>query len=558
MLASTTAFTVEGRQRGLLYRQGRYPGARVALWLALADQLPQTHPWQGIAGLWIAELMSGALGCFASAKAPSGRSLGGRVVLDLAVLDSDAPWVEALAQALSRRAATLPEAEQGALQQALEAFVGELDPQVIAAVRADGEATPAAYNHYVQGSAPIQRNRQQAALSFPRFAGALRRDWPLRRTVEQGLPLTPALAHRYQVREASIRRLRTLPSACLPASSFITRLKQLDRWPANAVPKSSADWAVFITLADGLEALVERAGLAPANVLQPFQRGWEAGLLELEQRLQAPFDLDAIQELMHCAYHYGVRPAVSDALTESGRAPPLLKRPPPAFFPLWFGHYGLSRLAQMASRWQQRQGELSLRRMGVSGDRAGARTLTWPGLLRTGATHEGVRVVELTSCAALELEGQRLEHCVASYAIKCLLAESAIFSLRDGAGEPLATFEVRVQTRGAVTLLQQHARANQPPSPRLQAIAERFVTQVLHRLPPAHITAVRGQRRALGLKLRPLLSKPNTPADPLSATEQAAFAEAIAFAHPASVRRQGLLPYLRTEGAPLLVAMCDA
>lgn len=544
--------------RAQLYRHGRYPGARVALWLDFGSELPQTHPFHAAAGLWIAELLTGALGCFVSPRAPSGRSLGGRVVRDLMVLDVDAAWVEALALALAHAHGTLPEAEQGALQQALEAFVGELDASVVAAVRADGEATPTVFNHYAQGHSRILRNRQQAAVIHPRFAWALRCEWPLRQAVEHERPLTSCLAQYYRVREASIRRMRALPTACVPPSAFATRLQQIDRLPATAVPKTTADWAVFGQLADGLDALVERAGLARASVLKPFQGGWESGRLALEQRLQAPLDLDAIQELMHCTYHYGVSPAVSRALADAGQSATLAKHPPAAFFPLWFGHYGLTRLAEMANRWQRLHGELSLARLSTTRGRTPQVALAWPALLNASAAHDGVRIIELSSRSALELEGQRLEHCVASYAIKCLLDESALFSLRDAAGEPLATIEVRVPAQGPVELLRQHALANQPPSARLQAIAERFVEQVLKPLPRAHIAAVQQQRQALGRQVRHLLGKPDTEQAPLDAAEQAQLAQAIAFAHPAAARRQGLMSYLQREGAPVLAAMCDA
>jgi len=101
------------------------------------------------------------------------------------------------------------------------------------------------------------------------------------------------------------------------------------------------------------------------------------------------------------------------------------------------------------------------------------------------------------------------------------------------------------------------ALANEPPSTRLQAIAKRFVEQVLRALPQTHITAVQQQRRALGLRLRHLLGKPDTQPEPLAADEQAQLAAAIAFAHPAEARQQGLMPYLQSEGAAVLAAMID-
>ena len=192
-----------------------------------------------------------------------------------------------------------------------------------------------------------------------------------------------------------------------------------------------------------------------------------------------------------------------------------------------------------------------------SGSRTATRgaSLAWPPLLDAGAWHGGLRVVELTSRAALELEGRRLQHCVVSYAIKCLLAESAIFSIRDAAGAPLSTFEARVPTDGQPELLRHHAAANVPPGEREQALAQRFVERVLARLPRQRVGTVQQARRELGLRVRALLGKPDTIERPLTADDLGRLGEAIAIAHPAEARRMGVVAFLKEQGPAVLSAM---
>jgi hypothetical protein len=315
---------------------------------------------------------------------------------------------------------------------------------------------------------------------------------------------------------------------------------------------------VYRRLAEGLETLAQQAGIAQSKLLEPFLGGWGTGLAALERRLQAPLDLDAILEMMHCAYHYGVRPAVVTALAQAEEEGRVAASAPASFFPLWFGRYGLARLAEIAQRWHEAHGRFSLERLAGTSAAARSAPLAWPSLLDSGASHAGLRVVELTSRAALELEGRRLQHCVASYAVKCLLAESAIFSIRDGAGAPLSTFEARVPADGQPELLQHHAAANEPPSEREQALARRFVERVLARVPRAHVRGVQHARRELGLRVRSLLGRPDTLQEPLSAEELARLGEAIAIAHPAEARRAGLVPYLRKHGGGVLEEMCAA
>lgn len=557
MPGSIEVFSTGGLRRAVLFRRGAQQGVRTALWLSLAPGLGVGHPFHGRAGLWLSQPVSGTVGCYVSDRAPTGRSVGGSVLHGVPILDPDHEWIRALANALGRASGKTGTAvlEHATLKRALGAFRAELDPEVLACVREEGEANWAVYNHYVADQGTKSRNRIQAALSHPRFAALLREDWRLRRAVDAAAPLIPHLVERFQVSAATIRRARNLPQDSVPQQELPALLRHADLLPPEAMPKTADDWVVFRRLAYGLETLVQRAGIARSAALAPFRGGWAIGLAELERRLDTPFDADAILEMMHCAYHYGVRPAVERALAERGRAAKLSPTPPAAFFPLWFSRYGLLRLAQMARHWGEAHSQFSLQRLGAKqGDETDA-NLRWPPFLDAGASHAGMRVVELTSYAALDLEGRRLEHCVASYAGKCLTADSAIFSIRDETGAPLSTFEVQVPDSAPPALLQHHGRANRPPEAAQQALARRFVVQVLGRVPPERISAVRRERRALGRHVRGLLGKPNTLQRPLTENEMQLLGEATAPLHPAEARRAGLVTYLAEHGDEVLAAV---
>jgi len=558
MSESLEIFSANTIKRAVLFRAGAHPGVRTALWVAVRPAILRPgHAFDGAAGFWLAESMSGLVACHASSHVPSGRSVGGRVVNDLPSLDPDADWLWELAHGLASAPGVESSAdvERTTLHRAVSAFCAELDPDVLTALREDTEAAPVVYNHYCTGSPVLRRNRLQAVASYPRFAHALRCDWGLRRAVDTGAELTSRLAAVYGVQAGTIKRLGRLPRSCVPASGIQKLCTYVDALPADRVPTSAEDWAVFRRLAPGLDGLMQHANMSPGTLSRPFQGGWAKGLLQLEQRLQAPLDVDAIVEMMHCAYYYGVRPAVAAALRKIGRRDDVAENAPAPFFPLWFGRYGLARLAQMAYRWQEAHGRFSLERLGGKHAAADTAALAWPSLLPAGATHGSMRVVELTSRAALELEGQRLGHCVASYAVKCLLAQSAIFSIRDTSGVPLSTFEVRVPAQGEPTLLQHHAAENEPPSLQEQAVAQRFVARVLARIPQQHRGEIQQRRRELGLRVRNLLDTPNTQQEPLSTQELSQLGEAIAFAHPAEARRGGLVAYLLKHGVPVLSEM---
>lgn len=97
-------FSTGALRRAVLYRQGAQPGVRTALWVSLAPGLTASHRFHGCAGLWLAEPASGSVGCYASTRAPTGRSVGGRVVHDVPILDPDHDWVRGAGGRLGPRA----------------------------------------------------------------------------------------------------------------------------------------------------------------------------------------------------------------------------------------------------------------------------------------------------------------------------------------------------------------------------------------------------------------------------------------------------------------------
>ena len=555
--------------RATLYRNGPQPGLRTALLLDFGGRLPGQGPLAGRFGLWLTEHDNRTISCFGCERPLAGRGIGGRVMHNLPVLEPGGHWLRQFAADLASTRGGPPRGNAGAsagvaslfeqrtrvehatLSAALTAFAAELDADVLAVVRAGGTPSIATYNHYWTGSDRQRRNRLQAAKTHPRFSGLLCDDWRLRRAVDTGLPLTQALAEHFHVRTATIQRTRQLAPECVPDAALPSALQALDALPNTAMPVSSGDWSVFLGLHAGLMALAQTIGADLGVLVRPFASGWQEGLQALERKLSAPLDIDAMFEMMHCAYVYGVRPAVQTGLTERGSKRIMPIEAPASFFPLWFGRYGLQRLAQMAGEWRDAHGRFSIERLGINDRLGAAASLTWPALLPTQVSHDGLRVIELTSRHALELEGRRLEHCVASYAVKCLMADSSLFSIRDQHGQPLSTFEVRVPVAGGAQLLQHHAHSHAEPDAKLDAVAQRFVAQVLPRLPRETLDAARKGRRALGERVRGTLGKPNELDKALTPSELEKLAGLIAFAHPAEARREGIFAFLQAQVRPV-------
>lgn len=556
--------------RACLYRPGSIPGIRQALFIDLGRPTGKDTAQARLRGLWLVEEMNRKVFLYGRDRLPATPGIGGTVLHDLPVLNPDSAWYRRLAEtaaarvlrlataairdespAANRDSLLLAQVEHSILRSALSAFAEGLDADVLAALGAEGGASPETYNHYWNPDGTPNRNRIQAARSFPFFGEPIRVDWRLRRSVARGDPLARELATRYQVQPRTIQQTRTLVPARVPAQERAILLKRLDQLPAEYLPKTDADWGTFLDLSEPLCDLAAVLDVDFPRLAAPFAQGWHQGRSLLSSKHGTAFDVAAIYEMMRASYRYGVFPMLQAEMAAAGRDGTLSEEPPAAFFALWFGRYALPRLAEMAGRWREAYRQFSLERLGFEEAALGAK-LSWAGLLDTdlgqGQGQGPYRILELTSRQALELEGREQQHCVASYAVKCLLGESAIFSIRERRnGKALSTFEVGL-TEDSPALLQHHGYENETPSAQLQTVAERFVKQCLRSVPAARISAVRKARRAVGATVHGLLAAPNTQEEPLTDEERAVLAEKVAFTHPAEAKREGLLRFIERNG----------
>lgn len=418
------------------------------------------------------------------------------------------PAAGSVSSANYKDAVLLAKVEHAILRSALAGFMEGLDNEVLAVMRAEGAADVETYNHFWNADGAFRRNRIQAARAYPFFAAPFRGDWRLRRAVDQGEPLARELAVRYDVRPRTIQQSRSLVPSRVPSEQRAVVLKRLNQLPAEYLPKTDRDWSAFMELSEPLSDLATMLEVEFPRLAAAFSRGWDKGRAVLSNKLGAEFDVAAIYEMMQATYRYGVRPQIREELVAAGRRARVPDDPPAEFFPIWFRRYPLARLAEMAGDWRVAYRQFSLERLGLRNPGLASR-LSWTGLFETavGHSHGRYRVLELTSRQALELEGREQEHCVASYAVKCLMGVSSIFSIRDRhSGKTLSTFEIGL-VGDTPALLRHHAQRNACPQSDLQALATRFVEQVLLALPLSRIAAVRKARRKIGAKVHGLCAE---------------------------------------------------
>ena len=153
----------------------------------------------------------------------------------------------------------------------------------------------------------------------------------------------------------------------------------------------------------------------------------------------------------------------------------------------------------------------------------------------------------MSSQHELETEGRKLEHCIASYGVKCLVSGSFIFSIRDRQGNHLSTFEI--QFENGVPVLQQHkALHNEKPEPGERAIVERFIEQVLSIVPLGTIHNAHVQRQRIGMQMRGVLGEPDDLETELTEDERNQLGTLVEFTHPTAAMKKGIAEYLLSAG----------
>jgi len=528
--------------RAVLYRKNPFPGIRTALWIDFHRITDLPAIFNGFKGLWMIETARRTVMVHGNRQGFSQRNIGGQVIHDLNLFDLQAPWLESLTLCFAREtlaellpdspllndellADVLYEINSKMLINSLQAFIEELEDDVINTMTREAAFDCHAYNHYIANDTIKHRNRLQATNAYPWLGHLLRQQSTFRYLVDSGKPLLSPLQQYLRVKPSTIKFCQTFTSLRVPVTQRIAILKSVDSYSEAYLPRSVADKQAFMHLHGGINDLAQVIGTSHSHLAKLFKHGWNAGLVKLEQQLGRTTEIHRVFEMMHASYFYGVRPILEDDFISCPTYPP------DHWYAIWFARYGLRNLLQMADRWEKEFGEFSLNRLNGVAEKENTLGLHWPALLENTYSHGPFRVFELTSQAELETEGRKLEHCVASYTVNCLLAGSYIFAVRDYCGNSLSTFEVQY-SHGTFQLMKHYARNNDEPSPEETVCVTLFIKDVLVDVGEEEVSRLRQKRGEIGYGIRSKLLEPDSDEKPITPDEEKALRDMVAFTHP--------------------------
>ena len=188
-----------------------------------------------------------------------------------------------------------------------------------------------------------------------------------------------------------------------------------------------------------------------------------------------------------------------------------------AIFPVamhLFENVGLFALLRLAQRWARERSRRFQELERNQPQRLLRPSSPWPALWKTPRQCGSRLVVPLLSQAALDEEGQRLCHCVATYAASAAQGNSLLFSLRDEAGRACSTLELRLTNPGNATedelpeiaIAQHHACNNNKPESPCQHAANIVLDQIIRE--PLDVSLPAFWRRLRRCRLRHLVGNP--------------------------------------------------
>ena len=374
---------------------------------------------------------------------------------------------------------------------AITDFIAGLDNEVIQAIYATGQPPSLSrYNTYRRGEATAARYRIQAVEAVPLLGYMLgeenHRAARLRRLVDSGTPLWPALADTSGVTEEAVRWLRG-KTADDVSDAWLGRIPELLQSLAHLAPekrpKTRDEWTAYTDFALVL-ARVSSSNRHRCWLRDLARLGWGAARQKFEAMHATPSDLLEMTDLLReitGAVGGELLPHIADFWREDDREWLQVNEAVETVFL----EASLLKQIRASLRWHELQLMPPIEEYATEEDNPAANAVArldyWPAPLIGSIKLGGLTAHFLTTTAQLRDEGMRMEHCVGSYTGQCLFNGANIVSLRNDDGRSVSTAELRMlghSKRLELGVVQHKAQRNSSPS----AQAEKALSYLLSKL----------------------------------------------------------------------------
>ena len=332
----------------------------------------------------------------------------------------------------------------------------------------------------------IRRNRIQLLTSYPLLVSILATQRQrlfckyysaLEEVVDCGQPLIETLADLLKVRTSTVRYLSGYPLSRMDDISArgFEALQVLDFLPNTCRPKTRDEWEAMVLYARDAHAYENPWYVARYIFVTLCELGYSAFAKNNIQRItnNRPNSICLIRDyrnfILDCFPRY-----LTLSFPTCERSIPLGE--------LYLLQFSLEELVRQSDVWHR---EIS--NQGISMDTPTvaeniSSPYPWPPLLSTPIELHGLTAVSVVTPIELQQEGYCLQHCVGSYAERCVLGNSHILSVRGSNGISLSTAEIVIRNewnQWTPHLVQHCGFENAPPSKECVSLLE-AVFSTLH------------------------------------------------------------------------------
>jgi hypothetical protein len=302
----------------------------------------------------------------------------------------------------------------------------------------------------------LRRNRRQAVATFPVFALLLAgspekpQHGEVRVAIDDGSPLVETISSNFRVSKRSVRFLRGKGPALIGAAwleSPAALLAAVDMVSPAKLPRNPAEWQVFRDYWVGCgEFLTGLHCTMPSRLphrdslfRHMFSGLCAAGYEATAQRLGplSPGNQQRFSRLKDYFRFVAEWCERGAGICEPNRYVQIAARE--TLYSELLTRYSVVELVRQSERWHREIARASS--VGLDPD-ADDRLVEWPGLPGLPLCAGELTVFSLTNSIQLQVEGNRLDHCVGTYFRSCLYGESHILSIRNDAGNSLSTAEI--------------------------------------------------------------------------------------------------------------------
>ncbi len=358
--------------------------------------------------------------------------------------------------------------------QGLSEFKSALDPDILHCLSHSNMLTIQLYNLLWADGGSHRTYRTQAIKAYPFLADLLssERYDGIKKTIDQGLPLTEALAKQFDVAPGVIRKLGRQHISMLqsPLNTPECLIPLLSHIPLDKIPQSASAWQEFNDLSNKITQFIRQ----PINT--PLGQSLLVDCLSSRQSHQLVMETDwqlqqhAIQQFLYAftsiirmifAPHMVHSIADIKATSAIGQIITLL---------------GLKQVIRWSQSWGQAFREVEAF---YAEDNQLLRGELWPTLLTEPIAFESYVFHPLETPAALAAEGQAMSNCVASYASDCRIGSCQIWSITGLDHLRLATLQTHIDYPAAanqvsISIGQLEGPDNTSASSAIRFAAEKF------------------------------------------------------------------------------------